>query len=461
MDDRSTQIVSQISSSVQTTASVVGAGVLGGQAIIGGTSNSLASSTNAVHLLLLLRYIDAGYPPNVESFFDMTSRNAPSNDSSIIPEVFLFVRVGNLSQYQSKWYRFGEYKLSVNFLTNCGTSVLICFFSLVMSGILMIVKKYAKRKSALVDNILYRFKWNQILSCVANNQSKLALGWFLQFSGTSFDAYGISNLIIAVLSLLGVAIVIVVPVNHTRWNWRVTRDKLFLSREAIKASEPRQKQYAFVVNDVVTETSVGRYFFVLSFAKVLLIVAIIFWLPKAPIAQIYLLLFTNIFFILALLIGKPYKELEKQLAMLSNEIIMLLQEVLMAVFATNKQVKFLSYTQWMVMGWIFIGLILLSLVVNAFVAIFIIIKALVISWRNKKKKSKRLRKRVSQSVIRTNILTPQGRIKKHSSRIVRNRNQFSTILGSSFSREIKSLKLKLHFIVACVESEQLHFKFSA
>ena len=99
MDNLSTQVISQISSPVQTTASVVGVGVLGGQAIIGGTSNTLASSTNAVHLLLLLRYIDAGYPPNIESFFDMTSRNALSNDSSIIPEVFLFVRFGNLSQY--------------------------------------------------------------------------------------------------------------------------------------------------------------------------------------------------------------------------------------------------------------------------------------------------------------------------------------------------------------------------
>ena len=133
----------------------------------------------------------------------------------------------------------------------------------------------------------------------------------------------------------------------------------------------------------------------------MLIVTIIFWLPMAPIAQAYLLLFTNIFFILALLIGKPYKQFEKYLATLSNEIIMVLQEVFIAVFATNKQVKFLSYTQGMIMGWIFIGLIMLSLVVNALFAIFTIGKVLVVSWKNKKKKSKRPRKRVQQRVIET------------------------------------------------------------
>ena len=141
MDSLSAQIVSHVSTAAQAAAPAIGTGVLGSQVVIGGTSETLTASTNAIHLQLLLRYIDAGYPPNVDSFFDLTSRNAPSNDSSVIPEPFLFVTIGNLSQYQSTWYRFGKYKLSVNFLTNCGTAVITCYLYLVISGILTLVKK--------------------------------------------------------------------------------------------------------------------------------------------------------------------------------------------------------------------------------------------------------------------------------------------------------------------------------
>ena len=399
MDGVSAEAVSQISTITKAAAPAIGVGLLGSQAVMGGTSETLASSTNAIHLQLLLRYIDAGYPPNVESFFDLTSRNASSNDSSAIPELFLVFKVGNLSQYQSSWYRFGEYKLSVNFLTNCGTAVITCFCCLVISGILTLIKKNVKPKAAWFNGILYRFKWNLILSCVISNQSKLILGWFLQYSGPKFDTYGIINLIIAAISLLGVIILTIISIKHAKWNWKITQDRLLLSKAALEAAESSQKQFAFVTDDYVAENPIGRYYFIISIFKVLSTVAIIFWLPLSSIAQAYLLLFWNIFFLLVLIIGKPYKDLDKKVLALLNEILMVLQEVIVAIFATDRLKNFLSYKQWMNFGWVFIGIVLLSLVINALFPIFTVVKALVISWREKKKKSKRTQARVRQRVI--------------------------------------------------------------
>ena len=416
MDSFSSQVVSQISTAAQATAPAVGVGVLGSQVAIGGSSETLASSTNAIHLQLLLRYIDAGYPPNVESFFDLTSKNALSNDSSAIPEPFLFLKIGNLSEYQSTWYRFGKYKLSVNFLTNCGTAVITCFLYLVISGILTLVKNNVKPKAAWFDGILYRFKWNLILSCVTSNHSKLVLAWFLQYSEAKFDIFGIINLVISVFSLLGVITLTLFSINHTRWSWKITRDRLFLSKAALEAAEPSQKQFAFITNDYVTENSVGRYCFILSFTKVLMMVTIIFWLPQSPIAQAYLLLFVSILFLLILVIGKPYKTLDKQLAVVINEIIMLGQEVIVAIFATNREMKFLSLDQGMLFGWVFIVLIVLSLVVNTIFPIIIILRSLVASWRNKKNKSKAMRVKVKQRGIEIPNCTQKGRRVKRSSR---------------------------------------------
>ena len=437
MDSQSAQIVSHISTAAQAAAPAIGAGVLGSQAVIGGTSETLAASTNAIHLQLLLRYIDADYPPNVESFFDLTSRNAPSNDSSVIPEPFLFIKIGNLSQYQSTWYRFGKYKLSVNFLTNCGTAVITCVVYLVISGILTLMKKNGKPKAAWFNGILYRFKWNLILSCVASNQSKLILGWFLQFSGPKFNVYGIINLIIAAISLLGVIILTFISIKHAKWNWEIARDRLFLRKATIAAATPRQKQFAFVTHDYVTEYSVGRYFFVLSFAKVLLMVAIIFWLPLSPIAQAYLLLFVSILFLLVLIIGRPYKELDKQLAMVTNEIIMLLQEVIVAIFATNKQMKFLSFNKGIILGWVFIGIVLLSFVANGLFAIFAVIKALVMSWKNKRKQSKRIHARARQRVMIERPDQPQRwkNQRKFSSKRDPRGNPLNRILNVNDSRQ--------------------------
>ena len=417
MDSLSAQAVSQISTAAQTAAPAIGVGVLGSQVATGGTSETLASSTNAIHLQLLLRYIDAAYPPNVESFFDLTSRNAPSNDSSAIPEPFLFLTIGNLSQYQSTWYRFGKYKLSVNFLTNCGTAAITCFSYLMISGILILVKKKMKPKAAWFDSILYRFKWNLILSCVVSNQSKLILGWFLQYSGLKFNAYGIINLVISALCLLGMIILTTISIIHAKWNWKIARDRLFLRKASREAARRRQKQFAFVTDDYATGNSVGRYFFVLSFTKVLLMVTIIFWLPLSPIAQSYLLLFVSILFLLVLLIGRPYNQLDKQLAVVTNEIIMLLQEVIVAIFATNKQVKFLTFEQGMIFGWVFIGIVLLSLFVNVFFALLIIVRGFVISWKNKKKQSKLALMRVRQKGIEITNRTRQGRRITRSTRV--------------------------------------------
>lgn len=118
-------------------------------------------------------------------------------------------------------------------------------------------------------------------------------------------------------------------------------------------------------------------------------VTIIFWLPNGPMAQAYLLLFLNLFFMVTLVTGRPYGDLSKQVAAVSNEIMILRQVVILIVFTTNKQTAFLSLNQGMILGWVFIGFILLGLMMNGLIAVFTII----INSLNKKKKPRRIRRR--------------------------------------------------------------------
>ena len=397
MDNPSTQMVTTLSHTAQPAVPAVGIGLLTTQSAIGATSGSLASSINTIHLLLLLRYIDAGYPPNVEAFFKLTSKNALSNDSSSTPEPFLFLRI-NATLYRSKWYRFGEYASTVNFLANCGTIVIMCTLFLIIGVVLDLVKRGAKPTSNLFNTIHYKFKWNLILSSVASSHSKLALAWSLQFLSPVFDLYGTINFVVAILFLVGVTALTTVSIHHAKQNWEVIREKIFLSKKTLELVEPKQKQFAFITEEYVAETSIGRYYFAISFAKVFLTVVITFWLPQAPIAQGYLLLLLNGFSIVVLLIGKPYKKTDKMLAVLLNDIIMLLQEVLLIIFATNKQKQFLSLDQGMMIGWVFIGFILLALLVNALFAVYSVVKTIIISLKNRKKNSKKTQ-RNQQRVI--------------------------------------------------------------
>ena len=373
---------------------------------MGGTNSAMA--INGIHLLLLFKFIDAGYPPNIEAFFKLTSKNTLAKDASPTPEPFLFLQI-NASLYRSNWYRFGEYASTVNFLSNCGTTVMTCMLALTFTGTLEIVKKIVKPKSALFHNVLYKFKWNLILSSVAGCQSKFALAWFLQFWEPVFDIYGILNLVVAALSSVGVMILTIFSIRHTKWNWGITRDRLFMSRKSLEVAEPRQKQFAFITNDYMPETSIGRYFFVVSFAKVFMTVAIIFWLPRAPVAQAYMVLLLTLFFIITLFVGKPHKELEKRVSILTNEIIMLLQAGLVAVFATNKQIQFLSLNQGMVIGWFFIGLILLALVVNPLFTAFSILKVLVSACKKKKRKPRGTQRMISLDPVENPTRTPPER----------------------------------------------------
>lgn len=90
-----------------------------------------------------------------------------------------------------------------------------------------------------------------------NSYSILAL--FLQFSGVALDAYDIINLVVGILTTLGIVALTVISVNHVRWNWRINRDKLFLSRKTLEKAERKQKQFAFITDDYVTENPILRY----------------------------------------------------------------------------------------------------------------------------------------------------------------------------------------------------------
>ena len=100
--------VHQMGAPIKKASAYIGGGLFGAQLFTGFSESTVSSVLNSVNLLLLLKYCNVEYPPNVEDFFRVISHNSSSGDSSFMYEPLHSVSGANQS-YTSTWYRFPDF----------------------------------------------------------------------------------------------------------------------------------------------------------------------------------------------------------------------------------------------------------------------------------------------------------------------------------------------------------------
>ena len=372
-------------------------GLIGAQLISGASGSIFATALNSLHLLMLFKYCDVGYPPNVEQFFIILSGNSSSSSPSSTNILNIFTRIGErYSLTDDTQNRFRKFGTKSFFLSNIGSSVLTILILLLVIVFLNLCKTLIKNetvKRIISSTLLPIFQWNMLLNTIIGAQTKVTLAWFLQFSNPFGNGYSIINFAIAIASLVTVVAVYIIIIFQISWNWNITKEKLFLSRQVLAKALIKQNQLGILWNSYDIKASIGRYFVILQIIRNTLQVTIIFTLSNYPVAQCYSLLFLSILYLVVIVVGRPFRMIIDTLNAISNEICILLEELLMTIFVVNKTKNFLTLSTGNILGWVMIGIIFLSLGLNALCIVGTLIAEIIDGIKERKKKKERMAKR--------------------------------------------------------------------
>jgi len=93
-----------------------------------------------------------------------------------------------------------------------------------------------------------------------------------------------------------------------------------------------------------------------------------------------------VIYLLIIRVGKPFKSTIETLSVISYEICLLLEEILMVVFATNKINNFMTLSTGNMVGWVMIGAMFLSLATNILCILLTVIRVIVEAIRKRRDK---------------------------------------------------------------------------
>ena len=385
--------------------------LIGAQLISGASGNLFATALNSLHLLMLFKYVDVGYPPNIEELYTLLSKNSSSSDSASSTNVLnIFKKLGNdYALEESEENRFHKFGAKTFFLTNIGSSLIINTGVLLLIGILNLLRLRIKNKKAnriLSEKVLPVFQWNMPLNSIIGGQTRYALAWFLQFSNPFGNTYSIINFAVSLVVLVMILAVYIATAFQISWNWSITKEKLFLSRQVMAKVQTKQAQLATIWKAYDIKSLTGRYFIIIQMLRNTLQVAIICTMYKYPLAQCYSLGFLSLLYLVILGTGRPFNRTIDMIAAISNETCLLFEEILMTTFATNLTKKFLTVDLGNTLGWVMIGIIFLSLGMNGLCIVAVVVVGIIQAIKKRKQQnSKKAKTKRGQASYRKSVRT--------------------------------------------------------
>lgn len=389
----------------------VSAQTLSGQLLGGSFASIFAAALNTLDLMQILQFCDARYPQNLISFYSILS-----DTPGLIPNPFSYIHHDS-ELYISKRYQFAYYEQSISFLDNSGSIIVSLGINIIQLIILKaIVKLICKGKSGLCAKIfrtmLEGVEWNGTIGIFLGDQATIVLSFCLQFMEPVFsDAYGIVSFVAAIISFIAFLGVYILSIRFISWNWNITRERLTMNKKALNKVREKQDKFQVLWKDFAVETTFGRYYLLVWLLRNFLMVIILYAFPQAPLTQSYLLVLLSIFFTVGLCIGKPFNRRDLMVRTVINELILLAEEVLVVVFATNRRSKFLSDEAADKLGIGMISLVFACLGFNALFLAYSILAEIYESYKNfKRRENAKKKNRKKQEEISLRAVEEQEQI---------------------------------------------------
>ena len=438
------------------TAQVEAAAALAGPASVGATSVALGSQLlslgvgativsviTTLDLIQLVMFCNVGYPPVVEAFFGFLSDN-----SQLIPNLFTGTfGLGGDEKYNSKWYRFAEFEVPVNFLDAAGDFVELCFLNLLLIAIiriLLLITNKNVRCTQILSKILVIFEWNNLLGFFMGSQINIAIALVIQIREPYLeDIYGVINFVLGVIFALVSIIVygLIMRIQHMNRKARMSK---YQQQQAKKdgneqSDDPYGDNLQVLWEDFHINSYMGAHFLLVALLRNFSAVLIVYFFSHAPVVQSFFLVLLSASYLGYLLGNKIFKERSQWWNTFINEMFIFIMSILILVFSINKgNSRLLTVDQAHTVGLVFIGALIGNMVYNGLFAFFIIGK-IIVNFCKKRKAGKNSgsKKRIGNRKLRLELdKTPEKEprdftLRKNSERKHLRSSNDSTILNES------------------------------
>ena len=360
----------------QATTAVVASASIASNVSSGGGSSTFFQFMLLLALLSYFRFFNVNYPGNVTLLFEYL--NAPTMQFPNFFKLLIHPDEEAILQPAKKAsnYKYSEYKVTTLFLEGYGPniSMILALFTvwfMVYALAILFSKsknKYKQKTSALFYSIRDLIQWNMFITFILAYLIRLVNSVVLQLRYPTFGSvYEIVSFSLAILFfLLLVAAVTFLAIAKDKpalnsWNYIMTKCNVLVSD--LKSEDSKQKPTPLY----------------LLLRNISLVIAV-HYLSPIPIAQACITLIICIAYTVVLFRRRVFKSVIQSRVMKCSECLLLLNLIVVLLFAVDDHVQVFSNRLRFNFGWLFIGVkltLLLLLFVYQISETMKVVKALV------------------------------------------------------------------------------------
>lgn len=334
-------------------------------------------------VLKFIRYIDVAFPPKLQYIFE---EQKPSGDLlPFIPSI--------PNEFASKFEKrplpekFGYYELHSSFLVN-SWKPLVCVtatFSLILLvAIITLCTRSGSCLYAALHKIKEALQWNFFFGLSGTFYTNIILTTSLELRTLHFGS--IYNVLSFTMCIISNAILLVVAIRtiivlSILWTSRLRRPTSEAHQDEYHLLREKYENYKIILKDYKVDSLVQFAFLPLLILRLCLFGLVIACLFDYPLIQSILIVLISGIMVIYLLLKNPFRHLVEFIEFLLQEVLILIVNICVLIFAVLDQFKIEAYNERETIGTVVIIASLVSAGVAAIYFIFHLFKALRVIYR--------------------------------------------------------------------------------
>ena len=361
----------------------------------GGLSGAAVFLLDAIGELEMYKYLNVNFPKNFVAFYEGLY------SASVLPNVYSYLNE-NDSVATSNYYKFQDWETPVLFIERYGDGFIKQNIAFVLAILTWIPYKLClqnnNRPNKILKGIHYTFRWNMLVSYFIGDFTPFIVQITLQFKEVPFatsDRYTIFSTSVAVIVL--VTYVLILGVGIYQINRKRLEVPRYMKQARRKLKEKIEKDKYPESLEVFTESLkddslFDKNFLLLTKLEDIILSLNYIFMQEMPLAQCYIYTLVTGFWLLMVLIGKPFTSRSTFLAFVFNGSVKLILGLFAVVLVTNDSADFLTPDMGLLVGSVMIWIVIGTLGINTLFAGFLLLYYI---YEVIKKRQERMKKKMA------------------------------------------------------------------
>ena len=286
----------------------------------------------------------------------------------------------------SSYYKFEFWETPVLFIETYGNDFLKENIALLLAIATWIPYKLClqnnKQPNKILKGIHYTFRWNMFVSYLIGDLTPFLVQIILQFKEVPFvtnDGYTIFSTSMSVLVLFTYGVVFTAGIYQINRKRLQVPDYMIQAKQKLKEKIEKDKfpeSLEVLTENLKDDSLFDRNFLLITKLEDIILSMNYVFMQEMPLAQCYIYTLITGFWLLMVLIGKPFSSRSAFIVIVFNESMKLLLGIFAIVLTTNDAADFLTPDMGLTLGSVMIWTVIGTLGVNTLIAIALLLSSI-------------------------------------------------------------------------------------